>query len=231
MSTKTPSQKPDEEVPAHRALLFELEGTVVPIRETVFATLKAQVKSETQPMTLPQFGKCGLHANPAHVVAAVRAEYKLKPAALETLTRKLNEALQGTYTSAKGLPKGFEPLLKAATRSGCTLAAISYQSEEQANALLERTGLTALGAKVFCYTETDREFPRADIWLKTVRALGMSPTRCIAMVRTAVAAKTALAASLRCISIPDEYTTFQDFSGSDVIADDFESPDLKHLFA
>lgn len=230
MSTNTEDQGTGEAQPVRHAFLFELEGTAVTIREKVFSVLKAQIKTDGGGMDLVQFVKCGLHPNPAHVVAAAATQFKLKATARETLAHKLEHAMDDLFTGKPAMDKPFEHVLKTAIQKGFFPIALSYQTDEKAAALAEKVGLTAAGTKVHCFADAEREYPRADLWLKAVRAVGVGAPSCIAIVRTATSAKTALAAGLRCVVVTDEYTSSQDFSGADVIADNYDDLDLKRIF-
>ena len=67
-----------------------------------------------------------------------------------------------------------------------------------------------------------RDFPTADAWLKIAKQLGTKPQLCIVLASRSTACKAALSAGMRCIVIPDQYTSFQDFGGADFVVDEAE---------
>jgi beta-phosphoglucomutase-like phosphatase (HAD superfamily) len=65
-------------------------------------------------------------------------------------------------------------------------------------------------------------FPSADIWLKTAKAMNIKSRRCLAVGGNMAACKSAMSADLRCLAVPDDFTSFQDYSGADLV---LENPD------
>ena len=78
------------------------------------------------------------------------------------------------------------------------------------------------GVDLYAYGCRDAVFPRADTWLKVAKAMSKSPRQCVAVVSSKAACKSALSSGIRCIVVPDSFTTFQDFGGADGVYDSFE---------
>ena len=53
--------------------------------------------------------------------------------------------------------------------------------------------------------------------LKIAKAMSKSPRVCIALVSSMASCKSALSAGMRCVALPDAFTSFQDFGGADVV--------------
>ena len=70
-------------------------------------------------------------------------------------------------------------------------------------------------------------FPRADDWLKMLKQCGKERCTLVAVVSSQVACKGALTAGAACIAVPDQFTSFQDFSGAKLVLDSLsdEKPD------
>jgi beta-phosphoglucomutase-like phosphatase (HAD superfamily) len=72
-------------------------------------------------------------------------------------------------------------------------------------------------------------FPSKSIWHKMTAKMGILPRSCIALTTTANACKSALSAGLRCVAAPDQFTAFQDFSGVDLLVEDFKQVTLENI--
>ena len=84
--------------------------------------------------------------------------------------------------------------------------------------------------EIFAFKEESKSLPRADVWLRLTKALELEPRNCTAVVGSARTAKAALTAGLRVVSVPDQFTAFQDFGGSFSVTDSLDEIDYKDLF-
>ena len=62
--------------------------------------------------------------------------------------------------------------------------------------------------------------PAPEVWHKAARGVGRSVRKCGALVTGMAACRNAMAAGLRCIAFPDEWTGHQDFSGAILVVED-----------
>ena len=72
-------------------------------------------------------------------------------------------------------------------------------------------------------SEINDIFPKADDWLKMLKQANIEDKTIVAIVSSQLACKGALTAGASCVVVPDEYTEFQDFSGSMFILDNLSS--------
>ena len=63
---------------------------------------------------------------------------------------------------------------------------------------------------------------KRQVWLKVAKALGKNARFCVAVSSSQVSAKSALSAGMRCVVVPDSFTSHHDFGGVDVILDSWE---------
>lgn len=112
-----------------------------------------------------------------------------------------------------------ETLVKAATRSGIAVGAVSGLREETVTRMADKLQLRDIGVKVLSCHDEEKVFPSPDAWLALARALSARSSRCLALATSSVAARSALSAGMRVVALPDSFTSFQDFSGVDLLLD------------
>ena len=94
--------------------------------------------------------------------------------------------------------------------------------------LLINLGLNNYNIDVIIPNEINDIFPKADDWLKMLKQANIEDKTIVAFVSSQLACKGALTAGASCVVVPDDFTEFQDFSGSKFILDKLsdENPDL-----
>jgi len=214
-----------------RALVMELESTAIPIRRTMFEILQRELANEGITFDEPAMMRLGLHAVPAHLVADIAVAYSLPEGARSNLLRTLQQDLSEYFRSAAvAMVPGLSQVLDQARAAGAAVGLLSWQSEPEVRALVERIGLTKWEPVVSCTPNPDREFPGVDAWLQLLLQMNRQPQDSVALCRHRAAARTALTAGLRVVVVPDDFTLFQDFSGVDALAHHFEDLTAQQLF-
>lgn len=226
MSTKILTTSDDNQATgpagAPYALVLELEGVAVPTRRVIFATLKSALADAGVKITEPDMMRHGLHAVPAHMMNDLTEHLGLKASVRNSVLAKVEKALAEHFRSSNvALAPGLDRVLDAARAAGATIALISWQPEDAARALIEKCGLNRWQPQVHCHVEPNHEFPGADVWLKSLKAMGCGPTLCTALVGTRSSCRSSLAAGMRSVVVPDEFTGFEDFGGADLVAEKF----------
>ncbi|MCS6770963.1 MAG: hypothetical protein NZ740_02925 [Kiritimatiellae bacterium] len=214
-------------VPVSGALLLELEGAVRPLRKTLFEAASSWLASQSIELQQAQFMRC---AGCIPATAAQLAENLPGEIDADALGRAMFDAVkQGVASGAIRLPEGLVKLLDAAAGRGLALAALSGLPDALAREIFAASGLEARGAKLFLFAEEDKVFPRADSWLKVSKQIHQSPRNCIAVGSSQNACKTALSAGMPAIAVPDEFTSFHDFSGADFVIESWDASDPASL--
>lgn len=215
------------------AILFELEGTAVPVRKVLFEAIGAALKKERIEFGFPQFVRCGLHAVPEHMINDLATQLHLKPGARESAAAAVRRALEECFSGTKSTPlaPGLDTILNAARTAGAKIGTISWQTEDAARALSTRTGLDRWATEILSFSDVHHEFPGADTFLKGLKHLGADPHRSIALVTSRASSRSAIAAGMKCAVVSDEFTAFQDFGGADFVADAWKDLDPAQLFA
>ena len=212
-----------------RSLLFELEGVAIPTRETVFQGLQAFFKEQKTEFGIADFCRFGLHAVPEHLAKALAEGLRLKASAQAALLAHVQQARAALFRGEKlALAAGLEKLVRAVRGRELEVIALSYQPADAAQALLKKTGLDAVGVRLYAQDEVNHEYPGADVWLRALKTIGQRPRHGIALVGCGKSTTSALSAGLRVLVVPDRFTSFQDFSGADRVADTIADLDVEH---
>ncbi len=210
-------------------LLFELEGAALPAREKLFAAAKTVL------------GEAGIELN-EHVFAryckssapAMVAEQVVNALGQGKLDRDAADKIITTYLASMksdglSVHTAFHGLIDESTKRGMKAAALSALPEDIARSALAKSGLASRGVELILFPEDERHFPRTECWLRHPRSLNKSARACIAVAGTQDAGKSALASGMRCIVVPDQFTSHQDFSGVDAVLDGSEDAPLNEL--
>jgi beta-phosphoglucomutase-like phosphatase (HAD superfamily) len=218
---------PAQDVP-QSVLLFELEYMVNDSRKALYNAIQAALAEQKSAMNTVLFCRHCLAAGPGYFMPGLLEAVGSKKdpgKTTEDVLARWTEAL----LAAKGPRSGLLKLIKAAQERNIGLAVITQLTEDKAAELLAKLGLDQFGIQVCSFTETDRPFPRADVWLKITRSLSKMPRRCLALASSMAACKSALSADLQCVAAPDDYTAFQDFSGVKQVAESLDDLDCKEV--
>lgn len=229
MSTATDQDKstnPDAESTESRyAVLFELEGIAGSGRQATYHVLKSILGEQGHEVLPAHISRFCLRPSPdqymADLLEAVGANRQSAGKLIEDARSGIAMQLSSKTTS---LSDPIRNLLQATRDAGAPLAALTALSKATAEALMESLGLNDLGVQLFSVENPEEgHFPRADSWLKVAKALDRSPFDCGVIASTHDACKSALSAGMRCVALPDAFTSFEDFSGANAIVDDLDA--------
>ena len=230
MASKSAQLNVETEKPAW-GLLMEVEATAAPARAEAYAAAAAAMKHEHVELTMPQFLRYGLHTTPTRIVDDLARGLGLKEAARERLRKAMAASLADHFSKTTKMSPGLDKLLEACAAAGARVAFVSWQEHEAAQALAARLGLTRWSPEVLSFADVHHEFPGPDTYLRGLKQIGATPHRSVALVSCQASSHAALAAGMRCAVVPDEFTSFQDFSGADWVADSWKDLNPAALFA
>jgi beta-phosphoglucomutase-like phosphatase (HAD superfamily) len=211
-------------------LLFELEGAAVDGRTKLFEAAKSVFQKSGVKLNDRQFARYCTHGAVPGIVRKLVDELgdgKLNDNAAETIIENYHDSMKGGPVHIHPL---FTSIIKETNKRGIQATAISILPEEVATSIIEKSGLASQGVSVHSFAETERHFPRVDCWMKVCRQVTKSPRTCIAIAGSRDSGKSALSSGMRCIVVPDQFTSFQDFSGVDAVMDgNDDHPSLSEL--
>lgn len=210
-------------------LLFELEGAALDGRSKLLEAAQGVFKAAGITLKEHVFARYCIHASPSYVAEQLVAgagggklDHDAAAKIVEAYVALMRKAKHQAHTK-------FSEVLSKATKRGLKTAALSVLPEDVARAALDSSGLAAKGVELVTFPENERHFPRTDCWLRLPRSLNRSPRACIAIAGCRDSGKSALAAGMRCIIVPDQFTSYQDFSGVDAVLDGEEEADVAEL--
>jgi beta-phosphoglucomutase-like phosphatase (HAD superfamily) len=207
--TASPETSPAPSAPP--GVLIDLETLVQDSRKLQWACLSKRLKKAAEKNGTRAFYSAGLSGAPAQFGVAVAQVCGLEAGPAKIAADAAAEDLIAAYAK-KGQVAA--PGAAALAKKAAAVVAITWMPEETAQALLTSIGLQDAGIRLFCVEAGTGAFPDEETWLRAARSEGGSVGAFVAVVSGETACRSALAAGFRCLSVPDEYTTFQDFSGA-----------------
>lgn len=214
---------------SQQILVFELEGAAIDGRAKLFDAAKSVFKSSGVKLNDAQFASvCTQGAVPAIIekLIADAGDGKVDDGAADKIFQNY---VAGVSKSVHVHPL-FTDVIEEAGKRGIKAFAISSLPEEAARAALKSSGLNKHGVILHVFPSDERHFPRVDCWMKVGREVSRQPRSCIAVAGCRDSGKSALSAGMRSIVIPDQYTSYQDFGGTDAVLENAEDYDIKDLF-
>ena len=200
-------------------LLFELEGAAVDGRSKLYDSAKSVFQKAGIKLSDREFARYCTHGSTAGIVHKLVEELgkgKLNDSSAETILAHYHDSLKDGSVHVHPI---FTRILKETGKRGMSATAISVLPEEIAQAILDKSGMTAQGVVLHAFPETERHFPRVDCWMKVCRQVTKSPRTSIAIAGSRDSGKSALSSGMRCVIVPDNFTSYQDFSGADAVLD------------
>ena len=238
MPNKTDKKKPKEAdepqfqphtlAPAY-AVLFQLEDVAVNGRKIAYEILKKTLGEQKIDFPIPLFSRYCVDSTPQGYLPAMMAPLGIRKVSVENLVENVTRAIVEQVLSAGKLNAGMGKILQIARERNFVIGIISTWAEETGQALLTKLGLNELGARLFFFKDVNKIFPSADIWLKTAKAINIKPRRCLVVGGNMVACKSAMSADLRCLAVPDDFTSFQDYSGADIVLENMDEMSAKDI--
>lgn len=215
-----------------RAILLELENVAVKGRQIVYDVLKSVLADKGIDLTSMAFSRYCLYPSVKYFLPALLAAEEKKRLSKDKLLAEITQGITLSLTDdSVKLEAGLADVLKIAKEKKVLVGVLSGLGEKTARQLLAKLGLTDMGVHLLPYSCEDKNFPSADAWLKLAKIMSVLPALCLVIATSATACKAALSAGMRCVVVPDRFTTFQDFGGADHIAEDLDKTTVKTIFA
>ena len=202
-------------------IVFELEGAALAGRQAEYDTLGSLLKTDKKNGLTPSlFIRHCLNRSPAAYLPGLLDALGAKQNSTKSLIEEIEAGIAMFLASPDtGVNAAVASLLSAGQARDIPAVALTAAKESAARGVLDQLGEPFASASMYRPDPVPPVFPRSDTWLKLLKSIKRTPAACVAIVGSQVAAKSALAAGLRCIAIPDQFTAFQDFSGVSAVID------------
>lgn len=207
---------------ATHALIFELEYVAAKTREVEFKSIKSAVSTKGVELTPVMYSRSSMSPLHRAAVTDVLLRAGKKADAIEKAVTEVDKTVRNYCANEAELDVGLAKLIKATQARGIPVVTFTALPESDAKTLMAKLGLDEMGVELIIPEEVKDSFPRADDWLKMLKQCNKEQSTLVAVVSSQVACKGALTAGAACIVVPDEYTTFQDFSGAKLVLDSLE---------
>ena len=199
------------------ALIFELEYVAAHARAVEFNSMKSAIKSKGVDLTQVMFSRSDMSPLHRAAIKDVLLRAGKRADAIEKAVAEVDKTVTNYCENEAELDKGLAKLIKATQGRGIPVLAFTALPEAIALKLMKKLGLDAKGVELIIPEEVKDSFPRADDWLKMLKQCNKEAATLVAVVSSQTACKGALTAGAACIAVPDEYTSFQDFSGAKMV--------------
>jgi beta-phosphoglucomutase-like phosphatase (HAD superfamily) len=214
------------------ALLFQLEEIAVEGRRMMYEVLCDLFGESKKKMTVPLFARYCLQTTPQAYVAALIETLGAKKPTAERLVEELSAGLAGKLAAATiKLSPSLLKVLEATKAYPASIGAVTLLPDGVGDALHNRLGLAELGVRLLSFKDDQKPYPGPDIWLKTAKAMSQRPRNCSVLASSTAVCKSALSADMRCVVVPDEFTSFQDYSGANIVLEKLDEISTKELLA
>lgn len=220
MSVKKEPVKGDDSM--KYAILFELENTAFDGRSVVFGAIEKILKAKDVKVLPHVYSRFGLNTSLSQFVTTVLDGEK-KKLAVDKLVAEIREGIKAEMLSSSVKTKGgIQKLIQQAAASDVALGVWSSFDEQTAKALLAKAGINEQEVALLCCRNEERPHISADAWLKLAKNMGVPAGACLTIATCKKSCKASLSAGMRCVVVPDKFTSFQDFGGVDMVADKFD---------
>ena len=136
---------------------------------------------------------------------------------------EVKKSVASYFDENNSLNNGIKELIKAAKDRNVEVKFYSTTEKSLVDRLLINLRLDEYEIEVIIPSEINDIFPKADDWLKMLKQVNIEDKTIVAVVSSQLACKGALTAGASCVVVPDEFTEFQDFSGSKFILDKIDN--------
>ena len=214
-------QGPEQKV-RKRALLFELEYVAMNGRQLRYDALKSVLKSQRIDLTPVLFSRYLLSGPLTRCLDALCEGLGKDNIDTGELAAKANDKILSAYGVANPkLDPKLEAVFKADRKHGAGIGALSELDDQHSREIAQSLGLDAF--QVVVQAGGLSSGGSADGWPRVARALNVSPMNGVVLSTHGSSCRAALDAHMRCVVVPDAFTSFQDFAGADYVLDELDA--------
>lgn len=216
----TQEEKKTEAPRSPYALFCELEGVIANVRRAEYDALCNVIADGASSMTMKLYVRHCLNRSPSTYLPGLLEALGAKAKDVAGLAKEIENGVSIFLKSADAVvPAPVAAILQEALNRHMDVAIVTGCPEALAKATLEQWGTPYDRLRVITHGSSGRHSPVLDDWLRLAKVLSLPARQCVAVAGSHLSVKSALCAGMRSIAVPDEFTSFQDFSGADVVLD------------
>ena len=204
-------------------LLIDLDYVAVNLRKVEFEAIQRGLEPKGISLNKSIFTKSSMSPNHRSTITEILKSFGKKADAIEKAVTEVKKSVASYFDEKNSLNDGVKELIKSAKDRNVEVKFYSTTGKSLVDRLLINLGLNEDEIEVIIPSEINNIFPKADDWLKMLKQANIEDKTIVAVVSSQLACKGALTAGASCVVVPDEFTEFQDFSGSMFILDKLDN--------
>jgi beta-phosphoglucomutase-like phosphatase (HAD superfamily) len=219
-----------EQEPVSSAILFELENISFDGRDVMYGVIEKTLAAKGIVIKPFTFSRYALNVSLTQFIETIIEVNKKRLDATKLVTEiegKLGKALLKKASDANG---DLKKMIKMANKNDVAVGALSVLEDATAKELLEKLGAGEVAENLLCSNHRDRCCHSADAWLKLAKNMTVPASKCLVLATCRASCKSALKAGMRCVVLPDDFTSFQDFGGADMVATELSGTVMTKVF-
>lgn len=210
-----------------RAVIFDMDGVMIdsePIWEKTERILLGRRGMDYNPTYRDKI--VGLNQNDSGEL--LKETFGLPETVREIINERI-EILLGLYEKELVIVPGLLPLLKKLKEKGYLLAVASSSPYRVIKFVLDKFSLHYFFRVVVSGDFVELGKPNPDIYLHTAKELGATPAECIVIEDSINGLKSAKAAGMLCIAVPDKRLNQKEFRIADLVMERLEEINLAEI--
>jgi beta-phosphoglucomutase-like phosphatase (HAD superfamily) len=221
-----------EEEVLSKGLIIDLDHVALDGHTALFEALKTVLKTKDVSLSLVQFGKICVSRRLSDFVPELLVAIGKKQLSAEKFANDVG-AVYAKSLAKDGakLTAGLKKLLSAAKKDDFALGAVSGLAEDEAQAIFSELGLEDQGVTLVTTRSGGDAAIDTDTWRRVAATLNVPVAGCIGIAADAASARTVLGAGMNVAVKPAPVTSFQDFSGADVVVDELDAAAITSILA
>ena len=216
-----------------KAILFDVDGTLIDTEaiqsDAYLKVLKTYGINSTD---LTEHGTVHIAGETTETTwEKLKARHGIN-ANIDELTSKKRQATMDLLHASKLVPMpGVETLFSECKLRGVKLAVVSSAQVDRLALIIDGLGLTKYIDIMVSANDVHNVKPHPEPYIVAAEKLGVSPEECVVVEDSVTGVKSAKAAGMKVIAVPNEYTRRMDFSLADKRVDSIEELSESTLYS
>ena len=200
------------------AFLFEFDHLVARIRDASYDVLQSIY--DDVDLTPVHYSKYGLAEGPHKTIDALQSGLGVKKGQPKKVSEELVSGIKMHLDSGVvQVSDELRDVIVQAREREMRVIGVTAIPPQARDALAERLDLSGLGIDLVEFSREFDPFPKADAWLRITKELNIPASHSISLTTSAQSCKSSITADIPTISLPDAFTSFQDFGGAMAVVD------------
>jgi len=217
------TEKKDKPASSSKALLFELENLLLNEREIQFKAFASVMGKRDIKVTEMDFIRLCVDKRSDDFIPKILTAHDKTRISKEKLEEEM-EAQTRELLKNKDLSPNKEmlSLIKNVSERGIATGALSHWDVETTVEIITRFNIDIPESNI---TSSARSWfsAKGEAWKQLTKAIGVPPSKCLALVTSSRSLKFSLYAGIPTIAIATKFTTAHDFGGSDMVIESLTS--------